>query len=130
MHDVSGLRSDSVAYGLTGLVTVNVTGFYPIAFPISDNLKISDAKRISASETVCRLAKRGRDARLTRRVAGVGNDDELGLGPRAMQVPRARRRTHDVVTALHDDARDVADLSPFFLPLPLPPASPLHTALP
>jgi hypothetical protein len=49
------------------------------------------------------------DAGLERRVAGVGHDAEVGLGPGAVQVPGGHHGAHHVVAALHDHRRDVAD---------------------
>src|SRR6185503_2568399 len=48
--------------------------------------------------------QRGANAGLERAVAGVGDDDEARLGPRAGQGLGRHRRTDDVVAALHDRA--------------------------
>ena len=50
-----------------------------------------------------------RDSRLPCGMAGFGDDVQLGFGPRGMQVMGRRGRTHDVVPALDDDRRQVAD---------------------
>ena len=39
----------------------------------------------------------------------VGDDPQIRLGPREVELPRAHRRTDDVVAPLDDDGRDVAD---------------------
>ena len=42
-------------------------------------------------------------------MAAVWSDNEIGLGPRAVERPRALHGADDVVTALHDHPGDVAD---------------------
>jgi hypothetical protein len=43
------------------------------------------------------------------RVAGVGDDVEIGFGHRLCAMTRGLHRTHHVVAALHDDRGEVAD---------------------
>src|SRR5262249_58538806 len=50
------------------------------------------------------------DARLVHGVPRVRHDDESGLGPGAMQVPRRANRADDVVASLHDRGRNAPDL--------------------
>lgn len=47
-------------------------------------------------------------------MARVGNDDELGFGPGAMQIPAAGDRTAGVVTAMDDDGGKMADSADVF----------------
>ena len=47
---------------------------------------------------VSRLNKEVCDARFARRVAGVSDDLEIGLGPRLVEVPRAHHRADKVIT--------------------------------
>src|SRR5712691_10082826 len=42
-------------------------------------------------------------------MTGIGNDDQLRLGPGLVQVPRREHRTDDVIAPLHDDAGDPPD---------------------
>src|ERR1700733_2597885 len=50
------------------------------------------------------------DARLERGVAGVLDDLEARLRPRAVERPRRLHRADDVVAPLHDRRGDLADL--------------------
>ena len=54
------------------------------------------------------------DAGLADGVAGVRHDDQLCFRPGAMEVPGALDRADDIVAALDDDARDVADAVDLF----------------
>ncbi len=47
--------------------------------------------------------------RIESAVAAVGRDDEVGLGPRTVQRPRAFHGADDIVTALHDHPGNVAN---------------------
>ena len=54
------------------------------------------------------------------RVAGIGDDAQVGFGPRPMQVPGAAHRTDDVVATLHDHRRNSSDGPDIVEQLPLP----------
>src|SRR6476469_9176342 len=53
------------------------------------------------------------DAGIIERMARALDDANLGVGPARGQRLRGRRRTQQVVTALHDDAGDALELSGF-----------------
>src|SRR5688572_26439003 len=44
------------------------------------------------------------------RVAGVGNQAQVGFGPGFLEIPGAARGADHVEASLHDDGRDVPDL--------------------
>ena len=50
------------------------------------------------------------DTRLGHRMAGIGDDLEMGFRPGAMQIPGDARAGHDVVAAMDDRAGDVAQV--------------------
>src|SRR5690606_16205686 len=60
-------------------------------------------------EAVGRFDQGRSGLRLERRMPGGGRDDELGLGPRLLELPRVLNGAHHVVAAVDDDARDVGD---------------------
>src|SRR5262249_39408266 len=60
-------------------------------------------------ETVRRGNELGGDPWLVRRVPGFEHDSVVGFGPALMELPCRLDRTHDVVAALHDHGRNVAD---------------------
>src|SRR5438067_11564577 len=60
---------------------------------------------------ISRFDQRAQISRLHNRVAGVRRDAEFGFRPGAMQVPRARHRTHNVISTLDYDTRNVPNLS-------------------
>lgn len=54
-------------------------------------------------EAISGLDQFVRDAGLKCGVSGIGNDAQVGLWPRSMQVPRAACRADNIVATLHDD---------------------------
>src|SRR4051794_17040009 len=64
----------------------------------------------SAGKSIRRRHQLPHDPRLERRMPRILHDPQFGLGEGAMQIPRATHGTHHVVTALHDNGRDMTDL--------------------
>src|SRR6185436_4984281 len=65
---------------------------------------------LTGSKPVSRVHKSTNYAGLSSRMAGIRNDTQVSFRPRSVKFPRTHDRTHNVVTALNDDARYVPNL--------------------
>src|SRR5712691_638628 len=66
------------------------------------------------AKPISRLDQRAQVARLHDRVSGVGRDVQVSFWPGAMQIPRARDRTDNIVAPLYNHPGNLSNLAHIF----------------